>query len=242
MARSWSVAPARIPELMDDPALDAGAHLDALNALARINAISCTASQLVASIRRIVPVGHHATGPIHVVDVASGGGDVTIDLARRLGPGYRVTGIDVSPRAVDRATDRAVHAAVPTVSFLVHDVLRSPCLPCDVAVSSLFLHHLDDDPAAQVLRGMATAARAGGVVSDLIRSRRGLLLAYFATHALTMSRVARADGPRSVRAARTLDEYRELVAQAGLESARIRRAWPERAVIEWRTDASGGRP
>ena len=152
-----------------------------------------------------------------------------------------MTGIDVSPRAVDRATDRAARAAVSSVSFLVHDVLRSPCPPCDVAVSSLFLHHLDDAPAAQVLRGMATAARAGGIVSDLVRSRCGLLLAYLATYVLTTSRVARADGPRSVRAARTLDEYRALVAQAGLEPARIRRAWPQRVVIEWHADAAGGR-
>lgn len=242
MARSWAVAASRTPELMDDPSLDAGEHLDALTALARINAISRTASQLRASIRRLIPAGLHTTGPIHVVDVACGGGDVTIDLARRLGPGYRVTGIDVSPRAVDRATDRAARAAVSTVSFLVHDVLRAPCPSCDVAVSSLFLHHLDDAPAAQVLRGMATAARAGGVVSDLIRSRRGLVLAYLATYGLTTSRVARADGPGSVRAARTLDEYRVLVAQAGLATASIRAAWPQRAVIEWRADASGGRP
>jgi len=237
----WSIACARSPELMDDPALDAGEHLEALTALARINAISRTAAQFAATIRRLVPAARVGRAPIHVVDVACGGGDVTIDLTRRLGPGYRVTGIDMSPRAVERATEQAARSGVSTASFTVCDVLAAPVPRCDVAVSSLFFHHLDDGPAADVLRAMATSAAVGGVVSDLVRSRRGLALAYLATHVLTASRVARLDGPLSVRAARTLAEYRTLAADAGLGQAGIRRAWPERAVIEWTTPVTGAR-
>lgn len=227
---------------MDDPALEAGEHLDALRALARINAISRTAAQLATIVRRLGPVPRPDAGPMHVLDVACGGGDVTVDLARRLGPSYRVTGIDVSPRAIVRATEHAASAGVTTVNFQVCDVLTSPCPRCDVAVSSLFLHHVDDSRARDVLRGMAAAASVGGVVSDLVRSRRGLVLAYLATYALTASRVARVDGPRSVRAARTLDEYRALVASAGLSEARVRSTWPERVVLEWSRASSGASP
>ena len=239
MSGPWSIACSRSPELMDDPALDAGEHLKALAALARINAISRTAAQLTAAIHRLVPDPPVGREPIDVVDVACGGGDVTIDLARRLGPGYRVTGIDMSERAVERAVERATEQAarsgVSTASFTACDVLTAPLPRCDVAVSSLFFHHLDDGPAADVLRAMATSATVGGVVSDLVRSRRGLALAYLATHVLTASRVARVDGPLSVRAARTLAEYRMLATDAGLGAARIRRAWPERVVMEWTT-------
>lgn len=223
---------------MDDPALDAGEHLDALRALARINAVSRTTAQLAAGVRRLAAAKRPGTVPIHVVDVACGGGDVTVDLARRLGSGYRVTGIDVSPRAIARAAEHAARKNVTTAQFRACDVLASPCPGCDVAVSSLFLHHLDDGPAGAVLRGMAAAASLGGVVSDLVRSGPGLALAYLATYALTASRVARVDGPRSVRAARTLDEYRALVADAGLPGAGVRRTWPERVVIEWSAAAS----
>ena len=239
MSRPWSIACSRSPELMDDPALDAGEHLEALTALARINAISRTAAQLTAAIHRLVPKPPVGREPIDVVDVACGGGDVTIALARRLGPGYRVTGIDISLRAVERATEQAARSGVSTAWFTVCDVLAAPVPRCDVAVSSLFFPHLDDGPAAAALRAMATSAAVGGVVSDLVRSRRGLALAYLATHVLTASRVARVDGPLSVRAARTLVEYRTLAADAGLDAARIRRAWPERVVIEWATAVTG---
>ena len=239
MSRPWSIACSRSPELMDDPALDAGEHLAALTALARINAVSRTAAQLSTAIHRLVPKPPVGRERVDIVDVACGGGDVTIDLARRLGPGYRVTGIDMSPRAVERATEQAARSGVSTASFTVCDVLAAPLPRCDVAVSSLFFHHLDDGPAADVLRAMATSAVAGGVVSDLVRSRCGLALAYLATHVLTASRVARVDGPLSVRAARTLAEYRMLTVDAGLRTARMRRAWPERVVIEWTTAVTG---
>lgn len=239
MSRPWSVAHSRAPELMDDPALDAREHLDALAALARINSLSRTAAQLTAAIRGLVPARRVTEMPIRVVDVACGGGDVTVEMARRLGPAFHVVGIDLSPRAVDRASDVAARHGVDTASFIVRDVLAVGCPACEIAVSSLFLHHLDDGPAAEVLRGMAKAASLGGVVSDLIRSRRGLVLAFLVTRALTASRVARIDGPLSVRAARTLDEHRTLVALAGLPAARLRRAWPERVVIEWAASAGG---
>jgi hypothetical protein len=46
--------------------------------------------------------------------------------------------------------------------------------------------------------------------------------------------VARVDGPRSVRAARTPAEYRALLESVGLRGATVRRVWPERVSIVWR--------
>lgn len=244
----WTVAHSRQPELMDDPSLSATDHILALEALARINALSCTARQVANAIVRMLSQLPPRDGPLHVVDLASGGGDVTIALARRLNrPGaYRqrgpaipcchVTGIDISPRAVDRATQLAEASGVQGVSFLVRDIVAEGCPPCDIVTSSLFLHHLDDTRAAEVIRSLASAAVLGGVLSDLIRSRAGLFLAVVGTTVLGRSKVARVDGPLSVRAARTLFEYRTLLNRAGLTTARLRRAWPQRVLLEWTSD------
>lgn len=234
MPSRWSVAQSRSPELMDDPSLDAGEHLAALRALGTINALSLTASTLARAVNRLTSPGRHAIRPLHVVDVACGGGDVTVALARRLGPAFRVTGIDISPRAAARAAEHAAKSAVENVSFEVCDVLAEGCPDCDVAVTSLFVHHLDDDAAAATVRSLARAATLGGAISDLVRSRRGLLLAHLATRLLTRSRVAQVDGPLSVRAARTLPEYRLLMEHAGLPASRITATWPERVLITWR--------
>jgi 2-polyprenyl-3-methyl-5-hydroxy-6-metoxy-1,4-benzoquinol methylase len=234
---------------MDDPSLAAADHLHALSALARINAFSGTAPQLAAAIRRLTAAAQPVDRPLEIVDIACGGGDVTLALARRLArqqfgqgravsqPAIRLTGIDLSPRAIDHA--QAVAAQTRRVkgaelAFTVRDVVADGCPACDVATTSLFLHHLDDAEAIRVLQSLAAAARIGVVVSDLLRSRAGLVLAMVGTTVLSSSRVARVDGPLSVRAARTLSEYRDLFDRAGLHGAVIRRAWPERAVITWR--------
>lgn len=244
---SWTLSAVRTPELMDDPALPEADHLEALTALRRINGLSFTAARLAAAVARLSRNADRLT----VVDVACGGGDVTVDLARRLAAGrgrakqlsdnrtggrphdsLHVIGVDISGRAVERARTLAADRGVP-MEFTVHDVVTAGCPTCDVAVSSLFLHHLDDDVAVAVLRAMAAAARRGIVISDLIRSRLGLALAVLGTTVLARSRVARIDGPLSVRAARTPDEYGQLLAAAGLAGATVRRTWPERVLIVW---------
>jgi 2-polyprenyl-3-methyl-5-hydroxy-6-metoxy-1,4-benzoquinol methylase len=246
----WRVEHERRAELMDDPALPAGEHLAALDALATINAVSLTGRQLASAVARLVGSGPPGDRPLEIVDVACGGGDITIALAHLLGRRLsrpdskssarrvRVLGIDLSERAIERA--RAAAARRPpgggaSVEFASRDVLAEGLPPCDIAVSSLFLHHLDDPAAATVLRSMATAARLGGVVSDLVRSRTGLVLAILGTTFLARSRVARVDGPLSVRAARTPAEYRALADRAGLAQAVIHRTWPERVLVEWRS-------
>jgi 2-polyprenyl-3-methyl-5-hydroxy-6-metoxy-1,4-benzoquinol methylase len=235
---------------MDDPSLATADHLHALSALARINAFSGTAGQLAAAIQRLTADSRPPDRPLEVVDIACGGGDVTMALARRLArlnakrgrAAATITGIDVSPRAVDHAMAKAAQAPITPgaeVAFAVRDVVADGCPACDVAVSSLFLHHLDDPDALRVLAALGAAARIGVVVSDLLRSRAGLVLAMVGTTVLSRSRVARVDGPLSVRAARTLSEYRYLFDRAGLHGAVIRRAWPERAVITWRREPPG---
>ena len=255
----WTIPQSRQPELMDDPSLPAADHFRALDALSRINALSLTAAQIAAAVGRLLDSAGRRTDdprPVEIVDVACGGGDVTAAVGRRIarraggfgrGP-VHVTGLDVSPRALDHArrharvaaspavTDTVSPAVTDTVSFAVRDVVTDGCPACDIAICSLFLHHLDDAAAVRVLTAMAAAARVGLIVSDLVRSRTGLVLARLGTLVLSGSRVARVDGPLSVRAARTPAEYRRLLDHAGLRSATVQRIWPERVLIAWARD------
>ena len=88
---AWLIAQSRQSELMDDPALPAAEHMHALDALARINALSLTSLHIARAVTRMLATdsmalqAHRDPGqPLHVVDVACGGGDVTVSLARSL--------------------------------------------------------------------------------------------------------------------------------------------------------------
>ena len=240
-----SLPPVRQAELMDDPDLPEVEHLRALAALAKINALSRTAPQIAAKVASNVV--REGTDPVHVVDLACGGGDVTLDCGRRLarslgGREVVMVGVDFSRRGLKRAAARMTAARESCAglplrfTWVPRDIASNGCLPCDVAISSLFLHHLEDDTVVRVLSSMASACRMGFVVSDLIRSRLGLALAVVGTSVISRSRVAQIDGPLSVRAARTTAEYRALLAAAGLASAKIHRTWPQRVLISWRRE------
>jgi 2-polyprenyl-3-methyl-5-hydroxy-6-metoxy-1,4-benzoquinol methylase len=107
----------------------------------------------------------------------------------------------------------------------------------DVVVCSLFLHHQSGEEAVALLAQMRQLATRLVLVNDLVRSSTGYSLAWLATRVLTRSPVVHVDGPRSVAAAFTLREARELAEAAGLGGARVVRRWPCRYLLMWRKQA-----
>jgi 2-polyprenyl-3-methyl-5-hydroxy-6-metoxy-1,4-benzoquinol methylase len=220
---------------MDQPELDAARHRRALAALRRINAICGIDRAVWGELARIASQG--GGQPLRVLDVASGGGDITIRLARqaaRHGMPLEISGCDISLTAVEHANAAAARAGFSGLHFFQHDVLEAP-LPeaYDVVMCTLFLHHLEESAAETVLRQMAAACRRAVVVDDLIRSRSGYLLAWLGSRLLTRSPIVHVDGPLSVRAAFTVAEARQLAERAGLRGATIRRHWPQRFLLSW---------
>jgi len=227
------------PELMDQPDLDAQRHLQALRGLERVNWWSNSPGILWPAFRTLARESHGQR--LRVLDVATGAGDVPIRLwqkARRAGLSLEIDGCDCSTNAVAYAARRA-ESKRAAVRFFQLDALQED-LPdgYDLLTSSLFLHHLDREQALAFLRKMAGAARRMVLINDLVRSRKGFLLAYLGTRLLSTSPVVHTDGPRSVEGAFTIDEVRVLAEQAGLEKATVVRHWPCRYLLTWtRTEA-----
>jgi SAM-dependent methyltransferase len=214
---------------MDDPGLDPALLTGALRALERINLVSATARAMWAPIARVARKG----ATLRVLDVGCGAGDVAMALerrARRAGLAVEVEACDLNGHAVAHARARAAELRAG-VRFFECDVLRDFPRGYDVYACSLFLHHLRDADAVEVLRRMG-AGRAL-VASDLVRSRAGYWAAHVGARCLTRSPVSRADGPASVAAAFTRAELRGLAAAAGLERALVRPQWPFRMLLEW---------
>ena len=61
--------------------------------------------------------------PRNVLDVGCGIGGASRHLAKGFGPGTEVTGITLSPKQVERATDLAAQQGIPNVSFKVMNAL-----------------------------------------------------------------------------------------------------------------------
>lgn len=223
---------------MDDPALDDRLHVGALRGLARLNRLSRTAEAIWASLVRMQGRGGSggARGPVRVLDLACGGGDITRRLqalAVRDGLPFEFDGCDRSDRALEYARRQSGSSARPC-RFFVRDVLDEP-LPDGYSyfVSSLFLHHLSEVQAVSLTREMARAAGRGFVVHDLLRSKRGLLLAAAVTRVVTRSPVVHTDSLLSVRAAYSEREMLDISIRAGLVGAHCAALWPRRLLLSW---------
>jgi SAM-dependent methyltransferase len=98
------------------------------------------------------------------LDAGCGGGDVTLELARRVGPNGRAIGTDIDPVKVSLARDEAQQRGVRNVEFRISDV-------CEVAGPSEFdfvyarflLTHLPDPDSA--VCALYRYLRPGGLVA-----------------------------------------------------------------------------
>jgi 2-polyprenyl-3-methyl-5-hydroxy-6-metoxy-1,4-benzoquinol methylase len=227
----------RQPELMDQPGLDRETHRRALDGLRAANAISRTSQVIWRGIREagIFPDNGR---PLRILDIATGGGDVVIGVARlaaRHGVAIETYGCDVSATAIEYAQSVASQSKLAGTKFFQLNALVEP-LPegYDVLMSTLFFHHLGNDDAQQLLGRMAKSARRCILVDDLYRTRLGYFYAWAGGRLLTRSHIVHTDGPLSVSAAFTIPEFRQLAQDVGLCDVQFRRHWPQRFLMSWK--------
>ena len=168
---------------------------------------------------------------IEVLDVATGGGDgprALIAWGRRRGFDVRVTGLDISPRALDYARRQSRDEGI---RLLCGDVHRPPWREgtFDYVTCALFLHHLSDAEIIHLLRVFDRVARRGIVVNDLIRRWRHHFWSWLFTR--PCHPVLRNDGPLSVRKSLRPRELGQLSRQAGLPWLSVRRHFGHRMTL-----------
>jgi 2-polyprenyl-3-methyl-5-hydroxy-6-metoxy-1,4-benzoquinol methylase len=226
----------RQPELMDQPGLDGETHHCALRGLGTANSVSRVSHVIW---RGIVKAGLQPEGarPLRILDIAAGGGDVIIGVAKlaaRHNRPVKAHGCDINPTAVEYARKAAERAGVSGTQFFQLNAVTDE-LPdtYDVVMCTLFVHHLAETDARELLRRMAGATRRCVLVDDLRRNRLGYFYAWAGARLLTRSHIVHVDGPLSVRSAFTIDEMRQLARDAGLEGTKFEPHWPQRFLMTW---------
>jgi SAM-dependent methyltransferase len=96
------------------------------------------------------------------VDVGCGGGNVSRQLARLVGPRGTVVGVDLDPEVLALARHGVGNEGLTNVRFHVGDATNVPGGPYDVAYARFLLSHVGDPTA--VLSAMVASLASGGLV------------------------------------------------------------------------------
>jgi SAM-dependent methyltransferase len=154
---------------------------------------------------------------MRILDLATGSGDIPrliVDYARNAGADVTVDAVDQQPSTLEIA--RRLGPGYPEIEFFEGDVLSfGERGAYDVVLCSLAIHHFEEAAAVELLRRCRDLSQRYVLVSDL---RRGLLATigvYLLTALIFREPMTRVDARLSAERAFSFREFRSLAERAG---------------------------
>jgi hypothetical protein len=220
----------RTDEWMDAPDADPAELARSLRFIRGVNRLFGYTQQTLSHLEAFSR-GWDKGQPITIVDFATGSADVPraiLGWADRGGWDVRIVGLDLHPATAGIA-NRTVRDS--RLSIICASALATPFASgsFDYALTSMFLHHLDDDDVVYVLAEMGRVARRGIIASDLLRERRAY--AWISLFTLMSGPMVRHDARASVAQAFVRDEVLRLRDLAGIGFARFHRHFGHRFIL-----------
>ncbi len=216
-------------EQMDAPDLSPATYDAVLADLARVNRWTLAARPTIGFLDRLARRGDR----LRILDVGFGQGDM---LRRIAGWGARkdvaldLVGVDLNPRSAPAAA--AATSAAMTIDYRTGDYANLTGERWDVILSSLVAHHMSHAQLIAFLRFMEANAVRGWLVNDLHRHRFAHAGYPLLARVLGVHRIVREDGTLSIARAYRPAEWPPLLAEAGVEGARVVRRFPFRLCVE----------
>jgi 2-polyprenyl-3-methyl-5-hydroxy-6-metoxy-1,4-benzoquinol methylase len=154
---------------------------------------------------------------LHVVDLATGSGDIPrliTDYARRIDAQIQIDALDQQSATLEIA--KTLSAGYPNINFVEANALEWQAPEAyDIVLCTMALHHFSETDAVRVLRRCRELSRKFVLVSDLRRSLRGTVGVYFLTATLFREPMTKFDARLSMARAFAFSELGELARQAG---------------------------
>lgn len=220
----------RQEEQMDAPDLDPAVYETVLHGLARVNRWTFTAHPTILFLRRAVGSAKR----FRLMDVGFGDGDVLRAIARwarRRGIEADLVGVDLNEKSL-----QAARSATPpdlVIDYRAGDY-RDQQGPFDFVISSQVTHHMTDEQLTAFLRYMESEARMGWLICDLHRHGFAYWGFPLLARLLFVHRIVREDGRLSIARSFRPDEWRAILAKAGIspDEVRIIRRFAFRLCVE----------
>ena len=218
---------------MDAPDLSSATYAAVVADLARVNTVTLAARPTLAFLDRVATGGR-----IKLLDVGFGDGDVLRRIARwaaKRGVEAELVGVDLNPRS--QAAARAHTPAGSSIRYLTGHYADLAGEGWDVVISSLVAHHMTRGELVAFLGFMQTEARLGWLVNDLHRHAFAFYGWPLLAGVARWHPIVRHDGRLSIARSYRPGEWSSLLAEAGVNGARVYRVFPFRLCVERRCGA-----
>lgn len=169
-----------------------------------------------------------------ILDIGAGSGEllrVAAQWARATNRRASLVGLELNERSARSILDES--DGFPEVSSVQASGLRLP-FPnhsVDYVMSSLTLHHFDDQGAVEILREMGRVAARGVFVIDLHRNPVAYFFYTTVGHLILHNRLLREDGALSILKSFKPNELEKLGHEAGLGNVTVEKHFPSRLVL-----------
>jgi SAM-dependent methyltransferase len=169
-----------------------------------------------------------------ILDVGAGSGEllrVTAHWARETDRRALMVGLELNPRSAQAILEESTD--FPEITSVQGSGLVLPFQDAsiDFVISSLTLHHFDDEGAVSLLREMGRVARREIFVIDLHRNPTAYFFYTTLGRLFLHNRLIREDGALSILRSFVPDELEELSRKAGLNNVIVEKHFPSRLVL-----------
>ena len=215
-------------ELMDDPELDRATYDAVLRDLSKVNHVTLAHPPTLRFLARAA----RGRSKLKILDVGYGSGDMLRAIAgwaQSKGVATELVGIDLNPRS--EPTAKTLTEPKLAVDFRTGDYRDLAGEGYDCIISSLVAHHMTRDELIAFLRFMEREAAVGWFVNDLHRHAFAYLGFPLLARAAGWHDIVKHDGRISIARSYRPAEWPDLLAEAGIEGAQVRRVFPFRLCV-----------
>ena len=221
---------AHAEELMDADDLDPATYAAVVHDLARVNTLTLARRPTINFLDEVSR--RHSAARLRILDVGFGDGDMLRAIARwarKRNQQVELVGIDLNPRSAPAAQE-----ATPVdmaIEYRTGDYADLAGQHWGVVISSLVAHHMTHTQLVAFVRFMDSEARRGWFVNDLHRHGFAWMGYPLLARLMRWHPIVRHDGQLSIARSYRPAEWAPILAEAGIDDARVTRIFPFRLCV-----------
>lgn len=217
------------PEWMDDPKLDEVTLQNAVDDINTVNNLLGGFKFMLQAVKK--EVSKYPDQALVIVDAGCGDGEMLRYLEAHLNrENISFLGLDFAARSIEKARHKS--KGLSRLSFRESDILQiNPAeLQCDILISSLTMHHFDDEEIVSFLSKFKEITTKCIIINDLHRHRIAFLFFKYISPIFIKHEISKHDGLISIASGFKGRDFKKYAAAIGITNDRWTWKWSFRFI------------